>query len=308
MDALRMTRAKKVKRVMVVGAGLAGMEAARALALRGHKVTMYEKEEAPGRMLYVQSLAPFRTDMDLLRRYLTTQVKKLGVEVRCGEEVTVGLVEKEKPDVVVVATGCRPKQPGIPGVEKHPHVVFAEDVLLEKTDLGSRVVVIDADAGHDLAALGSFVAQYVARAACIRDDVAMHILGWTRSTTRRRWPLVEQPGGEKGDACDDPRAGGRGPLPPLHHDRDLRRLGVRVITECRYKGINEKGLVVVHEGKVRVPRCRHDHHLPIMSLTTRSTKSLRARCQSLYLVGDAKSVQVQYIANVHGPYRLALTI
>jgi 2,4-dienoyl-CoA reductase (NADPH2) len=308
MAALEMTKAKQSKRVMVAGGGLAGMESARALALRGHKVTLYEKEEAPGRMLFVQSLAPFRADMDLLRKYLTAQVKKLGVEVRCGEEVTAGVVEKEKPDVVIVATGCRPKLPAIPGIEKHPNVVFAEDVLLERADVGSKVVVIDADAGHDLAALGSFTAQYVARAACIRDDVAMHILRWSpQHDPAAVAALSNTPVGRQVTVVTTQER-----VAEVHYHHytttgELRRLGVRVVTECRYSEINEKGLMVVREGKEEfleadtIITSNYESNAPLY-------KDLEGAVPELYLVGDARSVQVQYIASIHGPYRLALTI
>ncbi len=308
MEALKMTRTKKMKRVMVAGGGLAGMESARALALRGHKVTLYEKEEDPGRMLYVQSLAPFRTDMDLLRRYLTAQIKKLGVKVRCGEEVTAELVQNERPDVLVVATGCRPKMPAIPGIEKHGHVVLAEDVLLEKVDVGDRVVVIDADAGHDLAALGSFTAQYVARAACIRDDVAMHILRWSpQHDPGVISRLSNTPLGRQVTVVTTQER-----VAEVHYHHytttgDLRRMGVRVIRECRYKEITSAGLVVVHEGKEELIEAD-----TIITSDYESNdalyRELEGKVPELYLVGDAKSVQVQYIANIHGPYRLALTI
>jgi len=88
---------------------------------------------------------------------------------------------------------------------------------------------------------------------------------------------------------------------------DLRRLGVRVIRECRYKEINEKGLVVVHEGK--------EEFLEADTIITSNYESddrlyrqLEGKVAELHVAGDAKSVQVQYIANIHGPYRLALTI
>ena len=142
-------------------------------------MTLYEKEKELGRMLYVQSLAPYRSDLDLLRKYLVTQIGKLGVNVRCGQEATVPTIEREKPDVVVVATGARPALPPIKGIETHRHVVFAEDVLLERVDVGNKVLVIDADIDHDYAALGSYAAQFVAKMACVREDVAMHILRWS---------------------------------------------------------------------------------------------------------------------------------
>ena len=308
MDTLKMTKAEKAKRVIVAGGGLAGMESAAALARRGHKVTLYEKEKELGRMLRIQSLAPFRNDMDLLRKYLSTQLKKLGIDVRCGREATAALIEKEAPDVAVVATGARPSLPRIPGIERHPHVVFAEDVLLESADVGEKVVVIDADAGHDFSALGSFTAQFVARAACVRDDVAMHILRWSpqhspadvsemsRTPVGRQVTVVTRQ-----DRIADIF---------YHHyttTEELRRLGVRVLKECRYREITDKGLALICDGR--------EEFLEADTIITANYESnnslydeLEGKVPELYLTGDAKAIQVQYIANIHGPYRLALTV
>jgi len=307
-NSLKMTKAQKVKSILVAGGGLAGMEAARVLALRGHKVTLYEKENDLGRMLYVQSLAPFRTDIDLMRKYLSTQVKKLGVDVRCNQEVSLTIVKKEKPNAVIVATGCRPKLPEIPGIEKHLHVVFAEDVLLENIDLGKKVVVIDADLDHDLAGLGSFTAQFVARSACVRDDVSMHIMRWSpQHSPEQIKALSNTPVGREVTIV---AKGERIANVQYHHYttmQDLRRLGVKILLNCQYKEINDKGLVVISNGKEKL--------LEADTIITSNYKSndtlykeLEGEVPELHLVGDAKAVQTQYIANMHGAYRLALTI
>jgi 2,4-dienoyl-CoA reductase (NADPH2) len=308
VKSLTMTRTGKVKKALVVGGGLAGMESARALALRGHKVTLYEKEGDLGRRIYVQSLAPFRTDLDLLREYLSTQIKKLGVDIRCNREVSAALIEEEKPDVVVVATGCRPGLPDIAGIEKHPHVVSAEDTILEAVDIGKKVLVIDADPDNDFASLGSFAAQFVARSACLRDEVAMHVLRWSpQHSPEQVKTMANTPVGREvtivttNDRVADVQ---------YHHYttmEELRRLGVKVLVECEYKEINHKGLLLVHDGKekfVEADTIITANYEPDDALY----KQLTGKVGELYLVGDAKGVQVQFIGNIHGPYRLALKI
>jgi 2,4-dienoyl-CoA reductase (NADPH2) len=307
-EAVKMRKAETTKKVLVAGAGLAGMEAAIALASRGHKVTLYEKEEAPGKRIYVQSLAPFRSDLDLLRRYLTTQLSKAGVDVRCNQTVTAALVEAAKPDAVIVATGCRPALPTIRGIEKHPHVVFAEDVLLEKVDVGRKVVVVDADAGHDLASLGSFTAQFVARSACLRDDVAMHIMRWSpQHSPAAVASLINRPVGRSVTIVTSKE---RVAEVHYHHyttTEDLRRLGVRVLVSCGYKEITDRGIVITREGGEELLEA---DTIIVANYESEDSlyRELEGKVPELHLTGDARAIQVQYIANIHAPYRLALTI
>ena len=308
MKGLKMTKAETVKKVLVAGGGLAGMSAARALALRGHKVTLYEKEAGLGLRLYVQSLAPFRTDMDLMRRYFSTQIKKLGVTIHYNQEVTSELVEKEMPDAVVVATGCRPKLPEIDGIEKHPHVVFAEDVLLERVDVGKKVLVIDAEVDHDLGSLGSFTAQFVARAACLRDDVAAFITRWSpQHSAEEVKVMANTPVGRQvtivtmADRVADVE---------YHHYttvEDLRRMGVKTCLKCRYKEITERGLIMFNGGEEQFVEA---DTIIVSDYESNDElyKALEGEVPELHLVGDAKAIQIDYIANVHGPYRTALRI
>jgi 2,4-dienoyl-CoA reductase (NADPH2) len=271
-------------------------------------VTLYEKEKGLGRKIYIQSLAPFRTDVDLLREYLSTQVKKLGVDIRCNQEVTADLVLKEKPDAVVVATGCRPRLPDIAGIEKHPHIVSAEDAILEAVNIGKKVLVIDADPDNDLASLGSFAAQFVARSACLRDEVAAHVLRWSpQHSPEQVKAMANTPVGREvtivttNDRVADVQ---------YHHYttmEELRRLGVKVLVECEYKEINDKGLLLAYDGKekfIEADTIITANYEPNDDLY----KQLTGKVGELYLVGDAKGVQVQFIGNIHGPYRLALKI
>jgi 2,4-dienoyl-CoA reductase (NADPH2) len=110
--------AEKKKRVMVIGSGPAGMEAARVAALRGHEVILYEKEHRLGGSLLLAAMVKGfeREDLLGLVRYLKTQTTKLGVEVRLGKEVNRSVVEEVKPDVLVVAAGGAHHIPEIPGI------------------------------------------------------------------------------------------------------------------------------------------------------------------------------------------------
>ena len=135
------TQAVRRKRILVIGGGPSGMEAARVAALRGHKVTLYEKHERLGGNLVLAALAPHKEPIRLFAEYLERQVRKLGVEVVSGTEVTAEVVASLRPDAVVMATGSNPLSPGIKGIDLH-NVFSALDVLRGNVGIGKRVVII----------------------------------------------------------------------------------------------------------------------------------------------------------------------
>lgn len=135
----RVEAAHSAKKVMVIGGGLAGMEAARTLAERGHNVSLYERDGILGGQWNI--LSAFRPEVATLVEYLSKGLEKAGVEVLMNREVTPFLVEEHKPDAVVVATGAKPSMLDVPGVEGK-NVMLATDVLMGKAYVGEEVVVI----------------------------------------------------------------------------------------------------------------------------------------------------------------------
>jgi len=129
------------KNISIIGGGIAGMEAARIAAIRGHAVTIYEKNQKLGGMTVAAAVPEFK---DADRRLLCWYEKELndtGVVVKCGQNVTLEQVKELDYDEIVVATGATPKTPPIPGVNL-PHVTTAIEVLLGKTEPGENVTVI----------------------------------------------------------------------------------------------------------------------------------------------------------------------
>jgi 2,4-dienoyl-CoA reductase-like NADH-dependent reductase (Old Yellow Enzyme family)/thioredoxin reductase len=130
-----------LKAVMVIGGGLAGLEAARIAALRGHLVSLYEEEDRLGGQWRLAASPSFKQELNNLTDYLSHQIRKLGVDVRLGRTVTAADVEHLSPDAVVVATGAVPLIPPIPGAEQE-WVVTAHDVLRGLGRTGERILVV----------------------------------------------------------------------------------------------------------------------------------------------------------------------
>jgi NADPH-dependent 2,4-dienoyl-CoA reductase/sulfur reductase-like enzyme len=134
------TPAATKKAVMVIGGGGAGLETARVAALRGHKVSLYEKEEILAKDLTIAAKAPGREGWEDGRRYWIYQMKLLGVDVHVGIEVTPEMVLEKDPDAVVVATGATPSIPEVPGAGSDG-VVEMKQVLKGEVEVGQNVVV-----------------------------------------------------------------------------------------------------------------------------------------------------------------------
>lgn len=133
----------KGKRVVVVGGGPAGLEAARVAAAKGHQVTLFEKGHKLGGQLLLAEVPPHKARIGEFRAYLERQVRKARIDIVLGREVTVREIADMKPDAVVVATGAKPLIPQISGAER-ANVVTAEDVLSGKAT-GNNVVIVGGD-------------------------------------------------------------------------------------------------------------------------------------------------------------------
>jgi 2,4-dienoyl-CoA reductase (NADPH2) len=162
-------KAEAPQKVLVVGGGPAGMSAAVAAMDRGHEVVLYEKDKELGGQLLLAGAMPGRREFIQLARDLAKQLSVRGIRAELGREADEKLIDKEKPDVVVLATGARPVAPGIPG-EGLPHVVQAWDVLGGRVSTGRKVAVVGGGA------VGVETALYLARQGTLSGEVLKFLL------------------------------------------------------------------------------------------------------------------------------------
>ncbi|MEN6461742.1 MAG: mycofactocin system FadH/OYE family oxidoreductase 2 [Syntrophomonas sp.] len=150
-------KAERSKKVMIVGGGPAGLEAAIEATRRGHKVTVYERDDKFGGQINLLTKVPNREEFSDVVRNQTIEIEQLGIKTVLGVEVTPELVDKEKPEVVIVATGSKASPSYIAGADQ-PHVMTFYEVLAGREVPGNNVLVIDDIGFHQ----GSSIADYLA--------------------------------------------------------------------------------------------------------------------------------------------------
>lgn len=156
LDDTRLTPVTTPRRVLVVGGGPAGMEAARVAALRGHTVTLAEAADDLGGTLRIAARAPQRHGIADIAVWLEQEVYRLGVDVRLSSYLSADDIRSLAPDAVILATGSLPRMDGIqlshPGEPiagiARPHVLSSWDLLLERPPRPVKSAVVIDDVGH----------------------------------------------------------------------------------------------------------------------------------------------------------------
>jgi len=252
---MALTPASRSKKVLVVGGGPGGMEVARVAALRGHEVSLYEKEEKLGGQFKLAAMPPCKQEITKIINYLSIQIKKAGVKVALGKEVTEEIIDELQPEVVVIATGGTPVIPDIPGIEQE-RVVTAFDVLESKVTPGRSILVIG----------GGMV-------GCETADFLGQIMG-CRVTLVEALPRVAQ------DVGDTTR-----------HFL-LQRLAqrrVKIITSAAVKQLTNDGAILEQSGKEET-LSGFDTIVLAMGVApvNELAAKIRDKIKETYVIGDAK--------------------
>jgi 2-enoate reductase len=135
-------KSSRKKKVLVIGGGIAGLEAARVSALRGHYVTLYEKSTSLGGLLNIIGRNSLKSDYSRLLDFQVSQVRKEGVRLCLGQAVDIQTVQDEKPDVVFLATGSIPVEIFKSPLNSPVKCISALDVLCGNAETGSSIVIV----------------------------------------------------------------------------------------------------------------------------------------------------------------------
>lgn len=162
---------KTPKRILVVGAGPAGLEAARTAAEKGHEVAVYEKEPVIGGQINLAAKGAGRAGLEEIIRYLRHALDQLRVPIHTDELVTPERVYSQDPDAVIIATGSRPIQYPVPGRYGPPSVLNVWDVLEGWYPVEERVLFIDDNGGHHATATVEVLADQGKRVDMVTSDL-----------------------------------------------------------------------------------------------------------------------------------------
>ena len=133
--------ATESRKVLVVGGGVSGMEAAMTAYDRGHKVVLVEKTNSLGGIIRFADHDSIKTQLKKYKDYLIHQVYKRGIEVLLNTEVNEEIVERINPDAILVGTGAKPIVPKIPGIDRD-NVMYAVESYYQSDKIGKKVVMI----------------------------------------------------------------------------------------------------------------------------------------------------------------------
>ncbi|MFH1624060.1 MAG: FAD-dependent oxidoreductase [Pseudomonadota bacterium] len=273
--------AERKKRVMVVGGGPGGMEAARVLALRGHDTSLYESTNRLGGQLNLAAIPPGKEEFSSITGYMSKELDRLKVKVFLRKDVTYSMVKELNPDAVVVSTGASPMIPEIPGADRK-NVFTAHEVLTENAEIGRKIVIVGGGA------IGCETALFLARKGTTTPDGAVFLGSYGAVDPEAAIDLTRR--GKDITIVEVLKKIGKdiGRTSLWVIRKRLENHGIHIITEAKVEEITDRG--------VRIRKGDHEElqeaDTIVLAVGSRSNNKLYEELQGtvreLYAIGDCK--------------------
>ena len=247
----KIVRAKIPKKVLIVGGGPAGMEAARVAAQRGHKVALWEKTSILGGLLNYAAISPYKNGIVPLMKYYQTQMEKFGIRIEFRKVATATMIKEFQPEVVVLATGAVPIIPEI-WKGKRSNTVTALEVLGGYQEIQERIAVV----GGGL--IGCETAEFLAER--YKDIIVLEML--------------EKIGSDIG------------PTLRPHILERLKAAGIQIEVGIKITEITEKGIMGLRNGSSEFFNTGTIVIAVGMKSESQLAEYLKATVPEIYLVGD----------------------
>ncbi len=240
-------KAKKAKRIAVVGGGVAGMSAATVAASRGHDVTLFEASSEIGGQFNLAKVVPGKEEFHETIRYFKVQIEKSGVDLRLNTRVNREQLEREGFEEVVIATGVVPRSLKISGSDAPNVLSYAE--VLKGAEVGQKVAVIGAGG------IGFDVSEFLLKPP--HQPQPQPLAEWQREWGVDPNPNYVSEGGMQAPEIEQPvreiyllqrktsaLGAGLGKTSGWVHRAQLKKNAVRMLRGVQYKAITDEGLWV----------------------------------------------------------------